>query len=351
MNDSDDQLKTSFGSTLVKTNATVSADVKQRRDRLITIVDAVAPHSKAANTWRAYESSWRAFLDFCDAVQLSALPAEPGTVVMFLAQEYDRGLARSTIEQRLAAIRFVHIEKGLPSPHDSTIVKNQMAGIKQLTKDIPLGKKAPATDDLIIDMVRSTDQSTLKGQRDRTVLLYGHAGAFRRSELVAIDVEHIERVSKGHLVTLPNSKGKQTEKKVVKVAILKQNDSTFCPVNAMEQWLSSSNIRSGAVFPRFYKSDRMSEKRMGDKTVERIVQESASMAGYKASEFAGHSLRSGFLTSAAERGARWDKLMGHARHKRFDTTAGYIVDRELFRDHPGEHGVHGEANNTGTKNP
>src|SRR5271156_5729572 len=142
-----------------------------------------AKGSRSASTWRAYESDWKDFSRWCASVERQALPAVPRTIALYIASQAKLGLAPSTLGRRLAAIRLMHIGAKVPSPHDALEVDEVMQGVRRARKK-PQAQKAPAVDAEIKRMVDAIDVSTLKGLRDRALLLIGFAGAFRRSELV-----------------------------------------------------------------------------------------------------------------------------------------------------------------------
>ena len=322
------------GENGVVTSSHELKSVSLRQRELLDIVETAAENSQSDNTRRSYEYSWDVFDRFCESMRLIALPAEPMTVALFLADQYQNNLSVSTLSQRIAAIRSMHLGNDYLSPTDSEFVKDKMKGFRNLKGTKQSAPKDPATEDIIIAMLDAIDTSTLLGMRDRALLLYGYAGALRRSELVGIDVEHIKPVPLGHELTIPRSKGDQ-QAKGQKIGVMARSGSPLCPTSAVDEWLKASGIQKGSVFRRFYKNDTLGATRLGDKTVERLVKELAFRIGLSMDRFAAHSLRSGFLTSAADSGARWDKLREHARHRRLDTTAGYIKSRELFDDHAG----------------
>jgi integrase len=172
----------------------------------------------------------------------------------------------------------------------------------------------------------------LAGLRDRALLLLGFAGALRRSEIVALDVADIEEIESGLLVTIRHSKTDQ-EGKGVTIAIARGD--VACPVKVLREWLSSAGIETGPLFRPINKAGRVAQARLTDRSVANIVKAYAERAGFDASTFSGHSLRSGFLTSAAAKGASIFKMMDVSRHKSVETLRGYVRDAELFKDHAG----------------
>jgi site-specific recombinase XerD len=170
----------------------------------------------------------------------------------------------------------------------------------------------------------------LKGLRDRALLLFGFAGAFRRSELVALDLDDLEETELGFKVTIRQSKTDQ-EGQGKTIAIVK--GSVACPVAALKAWLAAAGITTGAVFRSIKKGGKV-DNRLSAQSVADIVKAYVERVGLDPALFAGHSMRAGFLTSAAKRGAIF-KMMDVSRHKSVETLRGYVRDAEIFKDHAG----------------
>lgn len=192
----------------------------------------------------------------------------------------------------------------------------------------------------------ATDLATLQGKCDRALLFYGFAGALRRSELVAINLSHIEAHERGHLLTIPFSKGDQ-EGQGQTIPILAQPDSPYCPVMPLQAWVTAAKISEGAVFVRLYRGDTLSDKRLGDRAVAKLIKERIyQMKDPSLSEqqFSGHSLRRGFLTSVGKQQADLLKLKVQSRHARVDTVLGCIDNPEPFAQHAAEMLLQSESN-------
>jgi len=288
-----------------------------------------AREEKAEATRRAYRSDFRIFEAWCRDRGASGLPATPATVAAFLASDVEAGSRPSTLGRRVAAIRYAHKLAGHPAPTDDERVKATMRGIRRSLGTAPR-KKAPATAERIIAMALSAGDD-LKGLRDRALLLIGFAGAFRRSELVALDLEDLEECELGFKVTIRHSKTDQ-EGAGQTIAILR--GSVACPVVALKAWLEASGISTGPVF-RSVKKGGVVAGRLPAQSVADIVKTYAERVGLDASLFAGHSMRSGFLTSAAKRGASIFKMMDQSRHRSVETLRGYVRDAEIFKEHAG----------------
>jgi len=311
------------------------SDIALQREKATEAGPSLRAHHSRA------ESTWWIFHDWCSSVWLIALPAEPDTVAMFIGAQADDGLAPATLEHRLAAIRLMHLGQGLPSPHNTLAAMKVMRGVRRQRERAGEGpeKKAPAVHDIIKRMVDQLDTETLRGKRDLALLFYGYAGALRRSELVCIDVGHIETHERGHLLTIPISKGDQ-EGRGQTISILAQPDSPYCPIAASQAWIVAGRIDKGAAFRRFYRNDVLSDKRLGDRAAADLIKETIYRLkdpSLDYHQFSGHSLRRGFLTSAGKNKADLLKMITQSRHARVDTVLGYIDDPNRFEDHTAEH--------------
>jgi integrase len=197
---------------------------------------------KAPATRKAYATDFRLFKVYCDAKGVSALPAAPETVASYIAAEAQTAKP-STIGRRIAAIRYAHKLAGLETPTDAEGVRATMRGIRR-TFGTARNKKAPAVAAKIRSMVATAPEG-LAGLRDRALLLLGFAGAFRRSELVALDVADTEETETGMLVTIRGSKTDQ-ERQGVTIAIARGDIA--CPVKALRAWLDAAGIEAGPLF-------------------------------------------------------------------------------------------------------
>jgi integrase len=277
--------------------------------------------SKSRNTQRAYQFAWSDFEDWCRRFQSIALPAHPATIM-----EYLRILSEvnsvATLSVKLAAISFAHVSAHQPDPTDAPEVRTVMAGLRRTLGTAP-NKKAPVTRGDLQRMVESLPDS-LTGLRDRAMLLVGFAGAFRRSELVALDVKHVAFLEDRMVITLPRSKTDQEGRGAKKH--LPRVGGAICPVAALQGWLVSAGIRSGPLFRKVDRWGNVGDQRLNDKTVARIIKAAAQAAGLNPDVVSGHSLRSGFITSAAGRNiAEW-KIQQVSTHKSVEVLRGYIQD-------------------------
>ncbi|WP_279483950.1 site-specific integrase [Aureimonas sp. SK2] len=287
--------------------------------------------SKAKGTLRVYASALRSFGDWCRQHDLVSLPASPETVVLFIEAERAAGRKVSTIEAKLAAIRWAHISKGHLSPTTAAVVIEEMQGIRRELGVAPNKKKA-ATAALVAGMLAQISADTLKGKRDRAILLLGFSGALRRSEIVGLDVGDLEMTEEGIVVTIRRSKTDQEGQGQV-IAI--PTGERLRPVEAITAWLDAAGITEGAIFRPVGKGGRLSAERLTDRSVADLVKRYAGASGLDVAGYSGHSLRSGFITTAAENGVSEGSIMDQSRHRDMRTVRGYIRRSNLFRNHSG----------------
>jgi len=285
---------------------------------------------KSDNTRRAYASDWADFTAWCKTQNVDLLPAAPIDVARYLAQLADGGLKTSTIQRRTAAIRAAHKAAGHEPPTNAEGVKAVMRGIRRR-----LGKRkkkaAPATAELLAAALNKLPE-TLRGKRDRALLAIGFAAARRRSEIVAFDVEDIERRKRGIVLHLRRSKTDQ-EGEGAEIPI--PNGKWLRPVDALDAWLSAAGITTGPIFRAIDRHGRVSRARLSDGSVARIVKKVVGAAGLEASDFSGHSLRAGFVTSALEHKVDPLLIMKQTGHVKVDTLAEYDRRENDFEHHAG----------------
>jgi integrase len=224
-------------------------------------------------------------------------PTRPSPATAELA---DAGLKAATIARRLVVISQAHRAADLPSPTTSSLVRRTHAGIRRAIGTAQVAK-APA---VVSDLKRMLAKlpGTRVGLRDRALLLLGFAGAFRRSELVGLDVSDLELSSAGLAITLRKSKTDQ-EGGSRRLGIPYGSLAATCPVRSLQAWLETARISDGPVFRALDKFQRVQPGRLSGKAVARIVKRRAAAVGLDPSRYAGHSLRAGLATSAAAGGA------------------------------------------------
>jgi integrase len=287
-----------------------------------------ARHSKAENTLRGYRGDWKDFCRWCGALELCPLPASAETVASYLA-EYAGRLKVGSLQRRLNAIAEAHKAVGLDSPTSSGIVRNTLKGIKRVNGTATVQKAAALTDD-IRSMVAASDSGPI-GARDRALVLLGFAGAFRRSELVGLDVEDCAFSKDGLTITLRRSKTDQ-DGAGRKIGIPYGSNPETCPVRVLQDWLEHAAINSGPLFRSLNRHGQVQAGRLSGIDVARVIKKLAKRVGLDAGKYAGHSLRAGHATSAAIAGASERSIMKQTGHRSVQMVRRYIRDGSLFRD-------------------
>jgi len=283
----------------------------------------------AAHTRQAYQSDWRAFDAWCKDHLLSALPASPEVVACYLSACAMRGLKVTTIRRHLAAINAEHRAHGLESPTRSTAVTGVMHGIQRTLGTPPEPVDALLTEDIQRMVARLPD--SLLGQRDAALLLIGFAGAFRRSEVVALDVADLQLRDEGYLVLIRRSKVDQTGQGRW-IGIPYGEHPQTCPVLALQRWLTASGITDGAVFRGVNRHGQLASARLSKRAIADIVKHAAAAAGLDPSRYSGHSLRSGHCTSAARAGVPERIIMRQTGHRSERMVRHYIQQSSVFTE-------------------
>lgn len=285
--------------------------------------------SRAASTRRAYRSDWNDFVAWCLDHGRDSLPADQATLVGYLDACVTRGLKLSTISRRVSAIKSAHQAAGAV-PQWTAGVDEVWRGIRRQLGVAP-DQKAPATLTIVDRLLDQLDLETTAGLRDRALLLVGFSGAFRRSELVAIDVEDLDDREGGLVVHVRRSKADQ-EGKGAELGIPYAEDTDRCPVRALRAWLEAAGIDEGAVFRGVDRWGKVRASRLSSQSVALVVKRHAKAAGLDPDRFAGHSLRAGLATAAAEAGVREDVIQGQTRHKSVEMLRTYVRRGSLFRE-------------------
>ena len=289
--------------------------------------------SKANNTVRAYKSDFKDFGIFCAKNGIKSLPSEPKIVSLYLTHLSIKDVKISTLKRRLVSIGVIHKLKGyyLDTKHPS-IIENIM-GIKRRKGSIQKAKKPLLINNLkkIINVIDEQKKEEIKKLRDRSIILIGFSGGFRRNELVSLDYDDLEFVPEGVKINIKRSKTDQFGEGSTK-GLPYFNSSKYCPVVSLQKWIEISKITSGPLFRRFRKGSNLSENRLTDQTVALIIKEYLNIAGIDSRNYSGHSLRSGFATSAAESGAEERSIMSMTGHKSTEMVRRYIKEANIFKN-------------------
>ncbi|WP_378230692.1 site-specific integrase [Aquamicrobium segne] len=302
--------------------------------------------ASSANTRRAYASDWKHFSSWCRRQGIEIFPPDPQVIGLYITAQASgkatgdrKPSSVSTIERRLSALTWNYAQRGQPLDRKDRHIATVMAGIRNTHAAPPRQKEAILPEDLIA-MLETLDRGTLRGLRDRAMLLLGFAGGLRRSEIVGLDCGRdqtedgrgwIEILDKGMLVTLRGKTGWR------EVEVGRGSSDTTCPVVAVETWLRFARIAHGPLFRRVTGQGKaVGADRLNDQQVARLVKRAAMAAGVRgdlsekerAKLFSGHSLRAG-LASSAEVDERYvQKQLGHASA---EMTRKYQRRRDRFR--------------------
>ena len=288
--------------------------------------------SKANNTLRAYKSDFKDFGVFCAKHGFNSMPTEPKVVSLYLTH-LSASSKMSTLRRRLVSIGVVHKIKGhyLDTKHP-VIVENLM-GIKRKKGSIQSGKKPILINHLkqIINIIDEQKIEKIKKLRNKTLILIGFGGGFRRTELVSIDHEDLDFVQEGVKITIKRSKTDQFGEGMIKGLPYFSNEK-YCPVTNLKNWVTLSKIKNGPIFRRFAKGSILTSHRLTDQSVALIIKDCLKLAGIENQNFSGHSLRSGFATVAAESGADERSIMAMTGHKTTQMVRRYIREANIFKN-------------------
>jgi integrase len=287
--------------------------------------------SRAEATLAAYQSDWKAFQGWIEEHGLTALPADPRMVALYLSHlARVRNRKASTVKRALAALAFVHRRAGHPSPSESMVVMEALEGIKRV-KGIAPKQAAPLLIEDLEPIVKSLPDSLI-GVRDRALILVGWIGGFRASELVALRLEDIQREPEGLVIRVRRSKTDQVGEGAYK-AVFRANRRELCPVDALDGWLRQGKITEGHVF-RAVRGIRV-KGRLRREQMHEIVQVRATNAGLQprvtGTTFSAHSLRAGFVTQADLSGRSLGEIMAQTHHRDVQTVRGYLRARDALK--------------------
>ena len=316
-------------------------DVRLALEQLQAATAAHLEASRAENTRRAYAADVGSFELWCARFGLDPLPAPPETVALYLTACAEAGAAVATVRRRAVAISKAHQAAGHASPTTSELVRRTLSGIAR-QRGTRQRRVAPVRLEMLKALLEATPEEDLLAIRDRALLLLGFAGGFRRSELAGLDVEDLTFVEEGVDVLIRRSKTDQEGEGRV-VAIPRGRNRETCPVIALRRWLDIGNITAGALFRRMRANGRPGtrrrdplgqpgEERITPQLVARVIQGAARRAGLDPTEFAGHSLRAGFATEAAARGASERAIQRQTGHRSLEILRRYIREGDRYLD-------------------
>lgn len=277
----------------------------------------------APNTLNAYAQDLAHFMAWGGTI-----PASPELLARYVAQHAAK-LATTTISRHLVAIARAHAAQGLPTPTTSPLVRATLQGVRR-SRLHKVRQVAPLLQRDIVAMVRGL--KGVQGIRDTALLLVGFAGAFRRSELVALDVEDVQWADEGMILHLRRSKTDQVGRgRAVAIPAVR---GRFCPCRALRRWLEVAKLERGPLFRPLNRYQHVLDKRLSSQCVAKIIKRRASDIGLDPSVLSGHSLRAGFVTDAAQRGASTTRIRDQTGHQSDAMLQRYIRNSQLFQNNP-----------------
>ncbi len=298
-------------------------------------VQALRVNAKAPNTWAAYRKDWQAFTLWAESAGRAPLAATSADVCEYLAARADQ-LKASSLERQLAGIGQAFTAANLPNPCRAPQVRETLKGIRReqaaqaAAEHRPVTRKAaPAVTDILQAMVRALPE-TKAGLRDRALLLVGMAGAFRRSELVGLDMADLETAPEGILATVRQSKTDQEGAGMTK-AIAYGRGAT-CPVRALRAWIQAAGITDGAIFRAVNQWDQIQPGRLTGTGAALVIKRAAAGAGLDPEAYSGHSLRRGMATQAARGNAQGYDIMRAGGWKSERIVNGYIGEGRVWQN-------------------
>jgi site-specific recombinase XerD len=289
-------------------------------------------NSKSINTNRAYKSDYNHFIEFCKKNDFDFLKPDVKTISVYLTDLSNKKFKYSTIRRRLVSLSLANKLNGNYINVKHPAIDENLKTIRRKLGNYQRGKKPILLEELreIIDTIEN-NKSNIRKIRDKSIILLGFAGGFRRSEIVSLDFEDIELVKEGMKVLLRKSKTDQFSNGFLK-GIPYLNSNNLCAVTSLIKWINISKIKKGPLFRKISKSDKLLERRLTGQTVALIIKKYTEIAGINNINFSGHSLRSGFATVVASLGADERSIMNMTGHKSENMVRRYIRESNLFNN-------------------
>ena len=325
------------------------AALAETRDELIALKKRADEADDAAvppNTRRAYELELHCFASWCNRRGFGGMkPVPPEVVRLYLRELADKGrdpsdlprgkprgpFGYSALLRALSAICHSNVESGHESIwNDPVIIKARDAFASEKTKAPKKKKRGIGSVESLLVRVCDQMDDSVRGIRDRALILVGWTGGRRRSEIVAACVKHFEFTEKGNAIwTIPRSKTDQGGKGH-KVLLPLGQDARYCPVRALQRWLEISKIENGYVFRGvdMFTGEIMTAP-LAAEGVSQRVKHYVKLLGLDPNDFGGHSLRRGFITTASKMGRSVQDIMKVTGHTDPKTLFGYVEEINL----------------------
>jgi integrase len=290
---------------------------------------AYAAKARSANTLKGYRSDWAEWSAWCAAHGTDPMPADPVAVAKYLTSLARHGAKVGTMSRRLSSIRFAETAAGISSQLDDAIVATVWEGIRR-THGAPPEQSLPIMPPLLWAMLDATPTTTDAGKivlsalRDHVLLLVGFVGALRRSELVGIDVEHLEAHDKGLVLHIPRSKINQTGDTDELVVLPSSPTPGRCPVAAIRAWRNATNINTGPLLRGLTRTQLPRATRMNDASINMLVKAAIARTGTDPTPYSAHGLRAGFVTYANLMGQPDRAIARQTRHRSLASLGPYV---------------------------
>jgi len=294
---------------------------------------AMARKAAAPATLRAYKADWTHYAAWCAEHGFVPVPAAPATVGAYLAS-LAGSHAPTTIRRRLAALGKMHRFNDLPWNTAHRDIQGPLQGLLR-THGRPVQKATALTLPMLRQLLATCDRSA-RGRRDRALLLIGFAGALRRSELVALQIEDVAVTASGLRLRIARGKTDQAGQGA-EIGLPRGRHAETCPMRAFDDWQAVARRKAGPVFRRISTAGRIGDAALHPDAVRRILAHRAGLAGLELAGFerlSAHALRVGFITEAYAQGVRDEDIMHHTRHRDLRTMRGYVQRAGLVDDSP-----------------
>ena len=290
-------------------------------------------NAKSDNTLKSYAADWNDFSDWCNNKEITSLPCRPEDIVNYINDLADHAKA-NTVSRRITAISENHIAAGYQenNPAKHPMVHNAMQAIRREKGTFQHGK-APILLETLTLLADLFDDKDLVSLRDKALIFLGFTGAFRRSELVAVQIKDLTFTTQGLVIFIPQSKGDQFGQGS-QIAIPYSPDKNICAVRAVKKWINAARLETGPLFRGFKRNQEPRDTQLSDKSVALIVKKYMGQLGLNPDDFAGHSLRRGFATSAAQHDLDALSIMRQTRHKSEKMVHRYIEQGNIFKENP-----------------
>lgn len=283
----------------------------------------------ADSTREIYARDWKGFVKWCASLGLASLPSSPDVVACYFTSLAMKEFRITTIRRHCAAIAAAHREAGYPTPTTHPAIKELLRGMTR-----KIGSPARPVDALLSEDIKRMAAAlpdTFLGKRDKAIILIGFAGAFRRSEIIGLNVDDISYRDEGIVVLLRKSKTDQTgEGRLVGIPRGKNPDT--CPVIALERWLEISGITEDAIFRGLDRHNNLISDRLSRRSVGNVIKRAAKFAGLDPEKYSGHSLRSGHCTQASRAGVAERIIAQQTGHKSIGSLKRYIRLGRIFEE-------------------